>query len=168
MSWIQQAPSWNACGRPKPLPTVPRTRCLLLPCYRMLRPSHFSLSVFFCFLVCKYLESPATACFGLPTRVSIGLLTLGESPRGHEVYHHNAVFEFVFDGVHIVRPGRFEKFVEMVFRLSRLSARDILFVGAVCFLVIIISTSCDSDPSGLHFCPFLPPLAPFLVPLPVA
>jgi hypothetical protein len=41
-------------------------------------------------------------CHPLSIQVSLGLLALGENPRGHEIFHHGAVFELVFDGVYMV------------------------------------------------------------------
>jgi hypothetical protein len=31
--------------------------------------------------------------------VSLGLLTPGESPRGHEIFYHGAILEIMSDGV---------------------------------------------------------------------
>jgi hypothetical protein len=77
----------------------------------------------------------------------------------------------VFGGVRMVGTGRFEKFLKMVFPLSRimlqitLSRRDILLVRAARFSVIIITAGSDCDSSKAPLLPLLLPLAPFLVPL---
>jgi hypothetical protein len=77
----------------------------------------------------------------------------------------------VFDGVHMVQTGCFEKFHEMVFQLPHLvlevllSDRDILLVKDVCFLALVIAASSNYDPPGALFCPFSLPLVPFLAPL---
>jgi hypothetical protein len=114
---------------------------------------------------------PGKGCRALPTWVSLGLLALGESPRGHEVFHHSAGFEFLFDGVRVVRIGHFAKFLEMVFWLPCLvleivlGGYDVLLLRVIRFLVVSIVAGRDCDPLGHHFCPFLSPLAPFFVPL---
>jgi hypothetical protein len=50
------------------------------------------------------------SCPGLPWA-----LALGENPRGHEICHHGAILELVFDMVRMVQIGRFKKFLEIVF-----------------------------------------------------
>jgi hypothetical protein len=66
----------------------------------------------------------------------------------------------VFGGVRMVGTGRFEKFLKMVFPLSRimlqitLSRRDILLVRAARFSVVIITAGSDCDSSKA---PLLPP-----------
>jgi hypothetical protein len=110
----------------------------------------------------------------LSARVSLRLLSLRDSPRGHEVFHHGALLELVFDVVHMVWTDRFEKFLKVLFWLSclalevMLGGRDILLIGSVRFLVVVITTGSNCDPLGRHFCVFLLPLEPFLAPLPVA
>jgi hypothetical protein len=77
----------------------------------------------------------------------------------------------VLDRVCMVQTGRFEKLLKMIFRLPRLALEvmhngcDILLVRAIRVLIIIVATSSESDPSKVSL---LPPLAPFLVPLPLA
>jgi hypothetical protein len=77
-------------------------------------------------------------------------------------------------GVCIVWTGRFEKFLEIVFRLSHLALEiaiggyDILRVGVIYFLVVVVATSCDCGPPRAPLLPFLPPLAHFFVFLPMA
>jgi hypothetical protein len=100
----------------------------------------------------------------LSTWVSLRLLALGDNPRGHQVFHHGAAFELVFDGVHVVQTSRFKKFLYMVFQLPRLvleivlSGRDMPLVEVVHFLVIVVAV-------GSGCVPLLPPLVPLLVAL---
>jgi hypothetical protein len=60
------------------------------------------------------------------------------------------------------------KFLEMVFRLSRLvleiaiGGHDILLVGVVRFLVVIIAAGCDCDPPRAPLLPLLASLSTFL------
>jgi hypothetical protein len=67
----------------------------------------------------------------------------------------------------MVRAGRFEKFLEMFFRLSclvleiMLYGLDILLVGAARFLLIIVVTGGDYDPSGVPLLPLLAALSAF-------
>jgi hypothetical protein len=42
---------------------------------------------------------PGKGCGGPFLQVSLRLLALRESPRGHEVLHHDALFELMLDGV---------------------------------------------------------------------
>jgi hypothetical protein len=105
---------------------------------------------------------PRKGCHALPARVSLRLLAFGVSPRGHEIFHHGTILELVFQhGVHMVRIGCFEKFLKMVFWLPRLAleivlgGHDILLIGVVCFLVIIVATGSDCDPSGVSLLPLL-------------
>jgi hypothetical protein len=79
----------------------------------------------------------------LPTRVSLGLPALGERPRGHEVFHDGAIFEFVFDGVCMVWTDRFEKFwlpllVPCLVLEIAVGGCDLLLVGAL--LLILLAT----------------------------
>jgi hypothetical protein len=66
----------------------------------------------------------------------------------------------------MVRRGSFEKFLKMVFWLSRpaleivLSGHDILLIGAVHFLIIIVSTG--SNPLGVPLLQLLATLSAFL------
>jgi hypothetical protein len=53
--------------------------------------------------------------------VPFGLLAFGESPRCHEVLHHGALFDLVFDGVCMVQTSCFEKFLEVLIRLPCLA-----------------------------------------------
>jgi hypothetical protein len=53
-----------------------------------------------------------------PPRVSLRLLALGESLRGHVVFHHGTLFELVPDRLHMVWAGRFEKFLKVISQLS--------------------------------------------------
>jgi hypothetical protein len=108
----------------------------------------------------------------LSTWVSLRLLALGDNPRGHQVFHHGATFELVFDGVHVVQTSRFKKFLYMVFQLPRLvleivlSGRDMPLVEVVHFLVIVVAVGSGCVPSGGGgFCHLLPPLVPLLVAL---
>jgi hypothetical protein len=108
-----------------------------------------------------------------PPQVSIRLLGLGESHQGHEVFHYGALFELVFDGVRMVWICRFEKFFEVLARLSylvlevTLGGRYIL-LRAVHFLVVVVAAGSNFDPLGHCPPPLLQPLAPFLTSLPVA
>jgi hypothetical protein len=58
----------------------------------------------------------------------------------------------MFDGVHMVRTGCLEEFLEAVFWLPRLaleaalSGCDTIIVGAVHFLVIIVVAGSNCDP----------------------
>jgi hypothetical protein len=63
---------------------------------------------------------------GCHARVPFGLLAFGESPRGHEVLHHGALLELMFDAVCMVRTDHFEKFLEVSFgyRAWRLESRS--------------------------------------------
>jgi hypothetical protein len=67
-----------------------------------------------------------------------------------------------------VWTGRFERFLEIVFWLPRLEleialgGRNILVVGAVHFLIIIVTTGSDCDPSGVPLLPLLAALSAFL------
>jgi hypothetical protein len=114
---------------------------------------------------------PRKGCHALFTWVSLRLLALGESPQGHEGFHHVVLFELVFDGERMVQTCRFEKFLEVLVQLSclalevTLDSHDVLHIKVVHFLVIVVATSGNYDPLGV---PLLPPLAPFLVPLPAA
>jgi hypothetical protein len=98
-----------------------------------------------------------------PPQVSIRLLGLGESHQGHEVFHYGALFELVFDGVRMVWICRFEKFFEVLARLSylvlevTLGGRYIL-LRAVHFLVVVVAAGSNFDPLG--HCP-PPPFATF-------
>jgi hypothetical protein len=62
----------------------------------------------------------------------------------------------------------------MILRLQHLvleitlNSRYILLVKAIHFLLVVVAAGSDCDPSGCFFCPFLPPLEPFLGPLLVA
>jgi hypothetical protein len=106
---------------------------------------------------------PEERCSAPSSLVSLGLLALGESPRGHKVFHHGTLFELVFDGVRMVRTGHFKKFLKMVFQLPglvpevTLSGCDILLIGVVRFLVIVIVTGSNYDPLGTPLFPLLPP-----------
>jgi hypothetical protein len=104
-------------------------------------------------------------CCALPARVSLRLLALGASPRGHEIFHHGVMLQLVFDGVRMVRTGCFEMFLEMVVRLVRLvleimlDGHDIILIGAVYFLVIVVGSDCN--PSGVPHLPHLAALNAF-------
>jgi hypothetical protein len=73
----------------------------------------------------------------------------------------------VFDGVRMVQISRFEKFLEMVLRLSymvlevMLGSRDKLLIGAVRFLVVVVAAGSDCDPSGVPLLPLLATLSTF-------
>jgi hypothetical protein len=88
------------------------------------------------------------------------LLALGERTYGDEALHQGALFELVFDEVHMVRTGLFKKFLEVLIRLPRLalevmlSNHDILLVGVVRFLIVVIAAGSNCDPLGV---PLLPP-----------
>jgi hypothetical protein len=92
--------------------------------------------------------------------VSLMLLALGERTYGDEALHHGALFELVFDEVHMVRTSLFKKFLEVLIRLPRLalevmlSNHDILLVGAIRFLIVVIAAGSNCDPLGV---PLLPP-----------
>jgi hypothetical protein len=68
----------------------------------------------------------------------------------------------VFDGLHMVQAGLFDKFLEVVIRLLRLTLEvtlidhDVLLVGAARFLVGVVVASSNYDPLGgaaiPHFC----------------
>jgi hypothetical protein len=74
----------------------------------------------------------------------------------------------VFDGVRMGWTGRFKKFLEIVFWLSRLaleislSGHDILLGGVIHFLVIVVVTGSDCDPSGEPLLPLFAALGSFL------
>jgi hypothetical protein len=74
----------------------------------------------------------------------------------------------------VVRVGHFEKFLEMVLRLSPLALEvvlgdsDILLSRVASFLVIAIIMGHNSDVPGAPIMPFFLPLAPFLALLMVA
>jgi hypothetical protein len=78
--------------------------------------------------------------------------------------------ELVLDRVRMVQIGHFEKLLQLIFWLPRLALEvthngcDILLIRAVRVLIIIVTTSSVSDPPEVSL---LPPLAPFLVPLPL-
>jgi hypothetical protein len=63
--------------------------------------------------------------------------------------------------------GRFEKFLKMVFQLLRLvleialSGHDVLIIGVVHFLVVVIATGSDCDPSGVSLLSHLAALSAF-------
>jgi hypothetical protein len=71
----------------------------------------------------------------------------------------------------MVHIGRIEKFLEMVFWLSRLALEitlddcDILLIRVIHFLVVVVAMGSDCDLPKLRFCPFLPPLVPWPVAL---
>jgi hypothetical protein len=98
-------------------------------------------------------------CSVLSIRVSLGVLALRESPRGHEIFHHYALFELMFDGLHMVQAGLFDKFLEVVIRLLRLTLEvtlidhDVLLVGAARFLVGVVVASSNYDPLGVLLFP---------------
>jgi hypothetical protein len=81
--------------------------------------------------------------------------------------------ELVLDRVRMVQIGHFEKLLQLIFWLPRLALEvthngcDILLIRAVRVLIIIVTTSSDSDPPEVSLLPLLPPLVPFLVPLPL-
>jgi hypothetical protein len=75
----------------------------------------------------------------------------------------------VLDRLRMVWTGRFEKFQEVIVRLSRftleitLGGHDMLLIGAAILLVVIIVTAGSTDyPLGM---PLLLPWVLFLVPL---
>jgi hypothetical protein len=80
----------------------------------------------------------------------------------------------MFYMVHMVRIGRFKKFLEVFILLSclvheiMLSGHSMLLIGAICFLVVIVVAASNCDLLGAPLFPLLLPLAPFLAPLPVA
>jgi hypothetical protein len=111
---------------------------------------------------------PKEGHHALSTRVSLGLLALGESSRGHKAFHHGALFELMFDGVHMVQIGYFEKFLKVLIRLSCLaldvvlSGSDLLLIGVIRFLVVIVAAGSSSDPWGCCFCPLFAIFGTFL------
>jgi hypothetical protein len=117
---------------------------------------------------CHDRRLPRNGCCDFPAQFSLGLLALGESPRGHEFYHHSAVLELVFDEVHMVKTGRFVKFLKMVLHLSclaleiALGGRDILLVRVIHFLFIIIAAGGDYGLLRASLFPILATLSTFL------
>jgi hypothetical protein len=97
----------------------------------------------------------------LSTRVSLRILSLGDSPPGHEISHHGTLFELVFNRVRMVQTCQFEKFLKVLIQLPRLAleitlgARDILLVGALCFLFIVVVAGSSCHPLGVPFLPLL-------------
>jgi hypothetical protein len=96
---------------------------------------------------------PGEGCRTLTARVSFRLLALGESQRGHKVFHHGTLFKLVFDGVHIVQTSRFEKFLEVLIQLMCL-ALEVTLGGHDILLVVVIVASSSCNPLGRRFCPF--------------
>jgi hypothetical protein len=80
----------------------------------------------------------------------------------------------ISSGVRMVQTSHIEEFLKVLIRLPclalevMLSGRNIHLIGAVRFLVIIVGVGSCCDPLGGRLCPFLLPLSPFLVPLPLA
>jgi hypothetical protein len=105
-------------------------------------------------------------CRALPAWISVGLLALGESPRGHEIFHHGVVLELVFGRVCVVQTGHFKKFHEIFFWLPHLvleislDSRDIL-IRVIRFLVIAVVAGSDCDPPGAPLLPLLTTLSSF-------
>jgi hypothetical protein len=105
-------------------------------------------------------------CRALPTWISVGLLALGESPRGHEIFYHGVVLELVFGRVCVVQTGHFKKFHEIFFWLPHLvleislDSRDIL-IRVIRFLVIAVVAGSDCDPPGAPLLPLLTTLSSF-------
>jgi hypothetical protein len=94
--------------------------------------------------------------------VTLGLLALGESPCGHVVLHHGAIFELVPDGVSMVWAGRLEKLLEVIDRLPHLAfeitlgGSDVFHVRVVIGLlvvVIVVTASSNYDPLGAPLWP---------------
>jgi hypothetical protein len=54
----------------------------------------------------------------LACRVAFELLALGESLRGHVVFHHGAFFQFMPNGVHMIGADRLEKLLKVIDGLS--------------------------------------------------
>jgi hypothetical protein len=83
--------------------------------------------------------------------VTLELLALGKSPRGHVVFHHGALFEVVPDDVHMIWEGHLEKLLEVIGRLPRLALEialggsDMFLIGVVLILaIVIIITACSN------------------------
>jgi hypothetical protein len=114
---------------------------------------------------------------GLSPWIALRLFALGESPCGHVVFHHVALFDLVPDGVSKVWVGRHEKILKLIGRLPRLaheikiSGSDVFLLGVIRLLVVVIIVIACSNyalSGAHHFCPFLLPLALLLAPLPRA
>jgi hypothetical protein len=90
------------------------------------------------------LHLPWNRCHALPAWVCLGLPTLGEGLERHQIFHHGAVLELVFNWVRVVWTDRFEKFLDMVLQLPcfmleiMFDGRDILLTGVVSFLIVAI------------------------------
>jgi hypothetical protein len=103
---------------------------------------------------------PEEGCHALFAWISFGLLALGESPRGHEIFYYDAFLELVLDRVHMVWTGRLEESLNVVCRLSCLALEtvfsdcDVLLVEAVHFLVVVvIAAGSNCDPPGASLSP---------------
>jgi hypothetical protein len=94
-------------------------------------------------------------CQVLPTQVSFGLLALGVSPKGHDVFCHGTLLELVFDRLLRVWTGGFKKFLKVLIWLWHLAleitlgGHDTLFVGAIRFLVVIVAAGSSHDLLGV-------------------
>jgi hypothetical protein len=76
--------------------------------------------------------------------VILGLLALGETPRGHVVLHHGTLFKLVSDGVCMFWAGHLEKLLKVISRLSclaleiTLSHSDVFLIGVIGLLIVVI------------------------------
>jgi hypothetical protein len=112
---------------------------------------------------------PREGCHTLSVWVSLGLLALGEGPRGHEVFHHATVLEPMLDGVRVVHEGLLEESVKVVCQWPCLAldttpgSHDVLHVRVVHFLIVVIVVAGrDCNPLGALLSPLLVALGALL------
>jgi hypothetical protein len=86
-----------------------------------------------------------------PPQIASELHTPSEIPRGHVVLHHGAFFQLVLDGVRMVGACHFEKFLEVIERLSclvlevTLGSSNELLVRIISLLVVVTLFVAASD-----------------------
>jgi hypothetical protein len=98
--------------------------------------------------------------------VILGLLALGEIPRGHVVLHHETLFKLVSDGVCMFWAGHLEKLLQVISRLSclaleiTLSHSDVFLIGVIGLLIVVIFIAASGN-CGLLGEPLWPPPTTF-------